>query len=469
MNKKGLLGGVGIVVVAAALIGPRFAGSQVEDTLKQHVEALNNVPAYTAQVVSFDRGWFGSTATVELGVDFSGAFPEAEQSEELSFEVVIDVQHGPVLTQFSPGLGLASLEASSKDEGLREFLDWEDETPFYHMVGSVGFSGTFSYSDSISSFTLVPNDARQQISVSRYEGSGEVSSDSFSYEGVLEGAEVLMEVQAVSVGEMKVRTEAKGDLLSIMQGGLYESEMSMQLEKVTARSPDDVDFFNLEELDVEAISAFSDNEKHMNVDMNYSMKSFMFGDTHLDNLVVNMAFNNLDAEFLRAYNQTMQTIYDQGPDEMEAATEKLVKDSLPQLLKAEPEFVVSEFSGQMEPGNFEGDLSAKLVGVAQVPDNLDDIRFWLSSLIADASLTVDKPLLKWLAEQQLLSTMRMQYPGADEAEMQKMAEQQAPIMINMYLQQGLLTETEDDYRSEFQMEGGEAMLNGQKVPLGNMM
>ena len=75
----------------------------------------------------------------------------------------------------------------------------------------------------------------------------------------------------------------------------------------------------------------------------------------------------------------------------------------------------------------------------------------------------------WLAEQQLLSTMRMQYPGADEAEMQKMAEQQAPMMINMYLQQGLLTETEDDYRSEFQMEGGEAMLNGQKVPLGNMM
>ena len=65
--------------------------------------------------------------------------------------------------------------------------------------------------------------------------------------------------------------------------------------------------------------------------------------------------------------------------------------------------------------------------------------------------------------------MRMQYPGADEAEMQKMAEQQAPMMINMYLQQGLLTETEDDYRSEFQMEGGEAMLNGQKVPLGNMM
>ncbi|MGM0906729.1 MAG: YdgA family protein [Pseudomonadota bacterium] len=469
MNKKGFFGGVSIAVVAAALIGPRFAGSQVEDTLKQHVEALNNVPTYTAQVVSFDRGWFGSTATVELGFDMGGAFPEAEQLEELSFEVVIDVQHGPVLTQFSPGLGLASLEASTQDEGLREFLDWEDEAPFYHMVGSVGFSGSFSYSDSISSFTLVSNDALQQVSVSRYEGSGGIASNNFSYEGVLDGAEVLMEGQAVSVGEMKLSTETEGDLMSILQGGLYESEMSMKLEKVTAREPDDVDLFHLEELDVEFISAFSDDEKSMNVDMNYSVKSLQFDETSLDNIILNMAFNNLDTEFLRAYNQIMQNAYAQSPDELEAATEHMVKDNLPQLLKSEPEFVISEFSGEMDPGNFEGNMSAKLVGVAQVPDNLGNIQFWLSSLIADASLAVDKPLLKWISEQQVLSTMRVQYPGADEAEMQKMAEQQAPRMINMYLQQGLLTETEDDYRSEFEMEGGEAMLNGQKIPLGNMM
>lgn len=469
MNKKGLLGGVGIVVVAAALIGPRFAGSHVEDSLKLHVDALNDLPAYTAQVVSFDRGWFGSTATVELGVDFSGAFPEAEQSEKLSFEMAIDVQHGPVLTQFSPGLGLASIEASTKDEGLREFLDWEDETPFYHLVGFVGFSGNFSYSDSISSFTLVPNNARQQISVSHYEGSGDIASNNFSYEGVLDGAKVLMEGQAVSVGEMKLSTETEGDLMSILQGGLYESEMSMKLEKVTARDPDDVNLFHLEELDVEFISAFSDDEKSMNVDMNYSVKSLQFDDMNFNNLVLNMAFNNIDTGFLQAYNQTMQDIYDQGPEEIEAATQKLVKQNLPQLLKAEPEFVISDFSGEMDAGKFGGNMSTKLVGVTQVPDNLDDAQFWLSSLTTNSLLTIDKPLLQWFAEKQMLATMRMQYPGADEAEIQKMAEQQVPMMINMYLQQGFLKEAEDEYRSEFQMEDGEAMLNGQKIPLGNMM
>lgn len=469
MSKKGLFGGIGIVVVAAALIGPRFIGPQVEDRLKLYVETLNELPAYNASVVSYDRGWFGSTATVELGFDMSGAFPDAEQLEELSFEVVIDVQHGPVLTQFSPGVGLASLEASTKDEDLRESLDWEDEVPFYHLTGFAGFSGSFSYSDYISSFSFAPDDAQQQVSVSRYEGSGKISSDQFSYEGVLDGAEVLMEVQAVSIGKMKIITKTKGDLLSILQGGLYESEMTMKVEEVTAREPGDVDLINLKDVGVEFISAFSDDERRMNVDMNYSVKSLALGDNHLDNLVLNTAFNNLDTEFLRAYNQIMQNAYGQSPDELEAATEKMVEDNLPQLLKAEPEFVVSEFSGEMEQGNFEGDLSAKLVGVTQVPDNLDDIQFWLSSLIADASIAVDKPLLRWVAEQQLLATMRMQYPNAEEAQLQQMVQQQVPMMINMYVQQGLLTETEEEYRSDFQLEDGEAMLNGQKIPLGNMM
>ena len=60
-------------------------------------------------------------------------------------------------------------------------------------------------------------------------------------------------------------------------------------------------------------------------------------------------------------------------------------------------------------------------------------------------------------------------PGADEAELQKMAEQQAPMMIDMYIQQGLLKEEDDEYRSEFQMENGEGVLNGQKIPIAKMM
>lgn len=469
MSKKGLFGGIGIVVVAAALIGPRFIGSQVEDRLKLYVETLNELPAYNASVVSYDRGWFGSTATVELGFDMGGAFPDAEMQNDLSFEVMVDVQHGPVLTQFSPGLGLAAWEAHTRDDSLREFIDWEDETSFYNLAGSVGLFGHLSYTDSIASFSSKVNEQQLTVSFSGYQGSGEASSDSFSYQGKLDDAEILMENHAISLGELKLSTEAQSDLLSIMQGELYEGQMSIALNEVVVRQPDDVDLVNLKDLGIEFITAFNEDKESINIDMNYSVKALKTNDVELSKLTINTAFNNLDTEFLYAYNQTMKDVYGEDPEAIEAATKKLVKENLPQLLSAEPEFVISEFSGDMPQGDFNGQLSTKLVGVSQVPDSLDNTAFWLSSLIADASIAVDKPLLRWVAEQQLLATMRMQYPTAEEAQLQQMVQQQVPMMINMYVQQGLLTETEEEYRSDFQLEDGEAMLNGQKIPLGNMM
>lgn len=468
MNKKGLLGGVGIVV-AAALIGPKFVGPQAEGAIKQHIEVINQLPAYKASMVSFDSGWFSSTATVSLGIDFGSVYPDASAPDDLSFEVVIDVQHGPVLTQFSPGLGMASFEAYAKDDALREHLDWEEDTPFYHLNGSAGFFGGISYDDAIVPFSSKANDEPIGLTSSGYEGTGKISSDEFSYEGKLEGAEAFISGQTISLGELELSTEAKGNMLDIMKGELYEGDMSAKLEEVTVRESGDTDLFELKNLGIEFISAFSNDEKSMNIDMNYAVESLKTEDFDLDELKLKMAINNIDSEFLLAYHEMVQNVYDQDPGEIEVATQKLIEESLPQLLQAEPEFVISEFSGEMEPGDFKGNLTAKLVGVTQVPKKLANTQFWLSSLMVDSSIAIDKPLLKWVAEQQMLSTMRMQMPGADEAELQQMAEQQAPMMIDMYLQQGLLKEEDDEYRSEFQMENGEGVLNGQKIPLAKMM
>ncbi|MCK7459555.1 YdgA family protein [Idiomarina aminovorans] len=469
MNKKGLLGGVGIVIVAAALIAPKFVAPQVEDTLKQHVEVINALPAYKASVVSFDSGWFSSSATISLGADFGSLHPDASVPDDVSVEVVVNVQHGPVLMRFAPGLGMASFEAFANDDGLREYLDWEENTPFYHLTGSAGFSGGISYNDSIVPFSFKSDEEQTELTTLSYEGEGEISLDEFSYEGELEGAEVLLSDQSISIGKLKLETEAKGDILEIMKGELYEGDMSIKLNEIIAYQPDDVELFKLKDFGLEFVNYFSDDKKRMNIDMNYSVDSLEAEDFDLEDLKLKMAFHNIDSEFLFAYNQMVKQVYDQNPDEIEVATQKLVKENLPQLLQAEPEFVISEFSGEMEPGNFKGNLSAKLVGISQLPDNIENIDFWLSSLIVDSSIAIDKPLLKWIAEQQMLSTLRIQKPGADEAELQEMAEQQAPTMINMYLEQGLLQEEDDVYRSEFLMEDGWGVLNGYRMPLTKMM
>jgi len=68
MNKP-LLAGAGITLVALG-VAPYFIGSSVEDNINAAVNELNEQAVYSAEVLSYDKGWFSTTAEIKLAVDF---------------------------------------------------------------------------------------------------------------------------------------------------------------------------------------------------------------------------------------------------------------------------------------------------------------------------------------------------------------------------------------------------------------
>ena len=82
-------------------------------------------------------------------------------------------------------------------------------------------------------------------------------------------------------------------------------------------------------------------------------------------------------------------------------------------------------------------------------------------------MRIEKPVALWLAQKQILMQLRTQLPPAqqDPVQMQQIAEQQAPLVISTFMQQGFLTEQEDAYVTKVTLKDGKFVLNGTELPV----
>ena len=68
MNKP-LLAGAGVTLVALG-VAPYFIGTSVQENVNAAVNEINEQAVYSAEVLSYDKGWFSTKAEVKLAIDF---------------------------------------------------------------------------------------------------------------------------------------------------------------------------------------------------------------------------------------------------------------------------------------------------------------------------------------------------------------------------------------------------------------
>ncbi|PTU03272.1 DUF945 domain-containing protein, partial [Pseudomonas sp. HMWF031] len=68
MNKP-LLAGAGVTLVALG-VAPYFIGTSVHENVNAAVNEINQQAVYSAEVLSYDKGWFSTAAEIKLAVDF---------------------------------------------------------------------------------------------------------------------------------------------------------------------------------------------------------------------------------------------------------------------------------------------------------------------------------------------------------------------------------------------------------------
>ena len=457
-------------IALVGLVSPKFTGNAINEGLDNFVASLNTAPGYIATIDSRETSWFSSSAVVNVGIDplmFADLgldSTELGSFEDLSATINVSAQHGPFLTLNGLSLGLSAWKAEVNDSVFREFLAYADDEKFYSVTGNIGLFGGVSFEDIMPKFTVIPQDGGDEIiAFSGWNGEGAASSDNTTYSGVTDLVSVSAEGVTFEMKSMTLGSSFDGDWTSAMQGDFYNSVTQFAIASINFDMPMLETNAKLEKLIIDVTTEKSEDGNLMDMGVDYAIEYVESPEFSGRNLVVKTEINNLEKAFFKAYQEASTK-----PAQMEQAMVDIIETKLLPQLQAAPEFNITEMSGNVADGNFSGKVMAKVAGIDSLPEPLEDPGFWISKAVVDSNLKLNKAMALWIGEQVISSQIQADpnAAGMTDEEISAIAVEQVEGMIGMFTQQGMITvNADDEYEMTFSMQDGQAMLNGNPMPL----
>ena len=468
--KKILLIGAGIIVLVA-VIAPKIISNSFNQKLDSIVEMINKNPAYSASIKQRTSAWFSSAATINIALDSAVFAQEADPALQETFadmnvDVLVNAQHGPVLTQNGVALGWLTWNARVDGNSLRDTLVFDANTPFYQITNHTNLLGASSFTDKVPSFQVKDNEAFTQLTFSGWNGSGSFSDSEASYQGMLGTISADSAFGKFELNQWHLESSLQGDLMHAMDGNFYDSTMSMQIQDITFEQVSDQAKTTMTELGMIAVSDFDETSSLLDTQINFSLKELTTAKLNLLSVKVNTQINNLKEQFFKAY-QTLMSEMGKEPEKMQENLNTFMQTELLGQLQAEPEFNISSFAAKINQGNITGSLSSKIQGVTELPDAIVSPMFWLQHLVANGQIKADESAALWLAMDTISSQIKADPSAAQmtDEEISAIAQQQASAMLQGMQEQGMFTKTATGYQMEFSLKDGQAMLNGNPMPL----
>lgn len=468
--KKTLLIGASIIVLVSA-IAPKFVSNSFNQKLDSFVELINQNPAYSASIKNRTSTWFSSTATMNIGLDSSafsqGSAPELQDAfADMSVEVEVDAQHGPILTQNGLTLGWLTWTATINGNTMRETIEFDENTPFYQITALTNLFGSTHLSDKIPSFTMKDEEVFTQLSFSGWTGTGSFSGSHANYQGMLETITASSVFGEFELNQWGFDSNIQGDLMNAMAGNFYDSTMSMKIQDIIFEQASDQAKTTVTEFEMNAVSDFDETTSLLDTQVSLSLKDLTAAELNLSLVSVNIELNNLQEQFFKAY-QTLMNELGKEPEKMQENLDNFMQTELLGQLQAEPEFNISSFEAKINQGNITGSLNNKIQQVTQLPDAIESPAFWLQHLVSNGQINADKSAALWLATDSMKSQIKADPNAASmtEEDINNIALQQAPAMLQGMQQQGMFIETATGYQLQFSLKDGQALLNGNPMPL----
>jgi uncharacterized protein YdgA (DUF945 family) len=457
-------------IALVGLVGPKFTGNGINEGLDKVVASLNTAPGYMASIESRETSWFSSSAVINVGIDpvmFADLGLDATEMdtfEDLSATINVTAQHGPFLTLNGLSLGLSAWKAEVSESVFREFLAYAEDEKFYSLTGNVGLFGGASFADTIPEFIVIPQDGGdEEITFSGWNGKGTASSDSVAYSGTTDLVTMSAEGVIFEMKSMTIELSLDSDWTAPMQGEFYNSINQFSIASINFDMPMLDTKAQLEKLIIDVNTEKSEDGNLMDMAVNYAIESIEAPEFSGRDLVIKTEINNLERAFFKAYQEASTK-----PAQMEQAMVDMIETKLLPQLQASPEFNITEMSGNVADGNFSGKVMAKVSGIDSLPEPLEDPAFWVSKAVIDSSLKLDKAMAIWVGEQVVFSQIQTDpnAAGMTDEEIRAIATEQVEGMLDMFTQQGMVTVNADgEYEMTFTMQDGQAMLNGNPMPL----
>ncbi|WP_411360190.1 YdgA family protein [Pseudidiomarina salilacus] len=470
MSKKGIAIGA-VVVIGGLFASPYFIGSQAESNVREYVALFDQEqPGYSAEVVSFERGWFSSNAVIRVGLDLATLLSDPTV-KPLATDIDLSIQHGPVLTDNGFSAGLAAWQTKVSGAGLEAYVKWDQQQPLYLQQGSVSLGGTATYQDYIP--RLVSTDAIPELefALSEYRGDGTYQTGSFAYQGNYEQLTMnIAAAYAVELNAMVIEATANADLRTMIAGDFYPMDMTFIIGQTQVSAAEEL-LFTMSQLTSDIALKVSEDESLAHVHMGYGAEQVVTGGVEVTAIRSHTEINNISKPFIDAYLDVIKdTMGEDDPEVLMQAMSNLVETHKEALLMAQPEFAISDMGFTMEQGTMNASMRMGLAELEQVPAQLNE-QFLIENMQATAHMDIAKPLAVWLAKTYVKTMLEANGQAAqmDAEQLEQMATQQAAMMLNSFATQGLLKSEGDTYVLDVELAKGLMNLNGQSMPLGQMM
>ena len=472
MNKP-LLAGAGITLVALG-VAPYFVGNNVESNLNTAVDEINELAIYSAEVLSYQKGWFSTTAEVKLAIDFE-ALSNAQSldsadmplNENPSVVATLVAHHGPVY--FGDGIGLGRVHYTVYVDGdeLRDYVQWDGQLPIYHNEGVVGLFGSVSYSDAIPALSASSEDDSFTVLFSGYTGEAVPDGDNTLYTSSGESLSMSADEFSMELSNLSMDMSYKGSFVEAFRGDLFESEFKALIERIKVTGIEANETVELANVALVTDTKIDESTNTANIYVEYAIEKIVGPELEATDMALGLAINNLDIDFIKAYQEFSNSSLLIPSEEVPAKMMEFVEANLLSQLKAEPELNITKLKATVPEGSFTAHANTKLVGIDALPGTLEDVAYWVTHLLADAQITADKAFAQSMASGymmgQLLATPQAQ--NMTEEELQAAVEQQTPMMLSTFAQQGLIKETEAGYETKLELKEGKATVNGTPIPL----
>jgi uncharacterized protein YdgA (DUF945 family) len=381
--------------------------------------------------------------------------------------VVAEIHHGPFLVNdaLQPGLGSITAELDVSSGELNRIRDYLGVPYVLRQYSHVGFLGGIDFRGDIPAFEVQQTSTEVRFSGLDYNGSadiyrGEVDIDIAADELVFDSLAGTTRFAGLSYVGNHVE----------IQPAVWVGDASFGLGSITAVDPLGEEFFNLQNLAlVASVDADSDGQA-VNLDVLYSIDK-VTGADELDVADVSLAlrFDSLNFAALSAFAEMNNTgvLEDMSSDELRWAVYQLVAES--------PTFAFGPLRTLWQGEQFEAALTLSLdgSGLPYYKDfNVMDSGMWMAIVDTDASINLSDNIALQLAAQyaanQIVAALQAEGRMADPVEIEKVAREQAPVLLANFTQQGVLRKTDTGYSSRVVLKDGLLEINGSPVPLDGM-
>jgi len=453
-----------VVVVAIVLLAiPRVVASITEARVHERVAAIDANGTVAARVTAFERGWFRSTAKIELSLA-----PDAAQLGNLppmamaSIPIAVEFAHGPVAMLDGTYFGWSQMVAHLDPEapGITELTQTLGVPYLFEFRGRTGFAGGLSFDADAPPFELPIDEALLTFSGGTLDG----TFDGRQLEARTHVGSLDFTSPTGTFAISNLRASADNELRSqyVMPG---EATFSIERIAVSDAFQGTTPVFETTNLSVVSATTLDSTGALLEMRVAYGLDSLRVAETEVSAATLEMVMRNLDVAALEAYSAA---ISDAAATSDPADVLAVLGPQLDRALRAGPSLTLDPIRFRLDAEPFEG-----RVELVARPDrlppagalDLDNPLLVMGLLDTDAEVRLSKTLAQKLAV--LVAQMQLASDGSVPAdELEYLAEAQSGLIVTMLVGQGVLLEDGDDYRSSLVFSDGALTLNGNALPFG---